>query len=252
MHQHRLWPSTLRNTFISTLWPDSGASVWIEDWVCLILPILLVVIRQCWLIGLAVLVATVGRHPLMVADKRGAFRATRVRAGRIWGLSRWGLVCQPLPPLPTCGLNVHNEDGRETRSSSPTKEERLQHQKCSLIAGQLGEIRHWHLAFVWWPEIERLDFRCLELNCTAGMQLTGGGKHEWIIQKKGTKIKHQHNYMNVWQGKCIFFCVQLICKLLVDTFKTKTKGWKIQKTEFKEEAWVPECWKIINHIKGTK
>lgn len=94
------------------------------------------------LIGLQqpTLVAPVGRHPLMAADNRGASRATGARAGRIRGLSRWGLPPRP-SQLPTCGFNVHNEDSEEARPSSPTapnKDERLLlDQKCSLIGGQL-------------------------------------------------------------------------------------------------------------------
>lgn len=45
------------------------------------------------------------------------------------------------------------------------------------------EIHHWHLEFVWWPEMERLDFRCLMLNCTVGVQQTWEGKQNinwWI------------------------------------------------------------------------
>lgn len=63
---------------------------------------------------------------------------TSARAGRIRGLSRWGLIC---PPFPTCGFNVHNKDSREAQPSSPTvpnkDERRLLHQKCSLIGGKL-------------------------------------------------------------------------------------------------------------------
>lgn len=108
--------------------------------VCLSLPLLAVMRRGGSLGWQLARVAAVGRHPLMAADKRGVPRATGVRAGRIGGLSRWGLIYHPLPShLPTCGFNAHNEDGGETRSSSPTKEERLLHQKCSLISGQLRE-----------------------------------------------------------------------------------------------------------------
>lgn len=45
------------------------------------------------------------------------------------------------------------------------------------------EIHHWHLEFVWWPEMERLDFRCLKLNCMSGVQQTWKGKQNinwWI------------------------------------------------------------------------
>lgn len=110
---------------------------------CLILPLQAVMWRGGSLGWQLALVAPVGRHPLMAADKRGASRATGVKAGRIGGLSRWGLICHPLPShLPTCGFNGHNEDSGEARSSSPTEEERLLHQKCSLISEQLREIRH--------------------------------------------------------------------------------------------------------------
>lgn len=91
--------------------------------------------------------------------------------------------------LPTCGFNAHNRDSGEGQPSSPTAsnkyERHLWHQKCSLIGGNSGEIRHWHFGFVWWPEMERLDFRCLELNYTAGMrqaQERRGNTNGWEIR----------------------------------------------------------------------
>lgn len=50
--------------------------------------------------------------------------------------------------------------------------------KIAVIARHLREIHHWHLDTVWWPKMERLEFRCLKLNCTAGMQQT------WQKKKK--------------------------------------------------------------------
>lgn len=57
------------------------------------------------------------------------------------------------------------------------------------------EIHHWHLGFVWWPEMERLDFRCLKLNCTAGVQQTREGKQSinWWISKANKRCKQRIN-----------------------------------------------------------
>lgn len=142
------------------------------------------------LIGLAVLVATVGRHPLMVADKRGASRTTGVRAGRIWGLSRWGLICHPLPhPSPPVAWMCTMRTAEKRALHLPPKKRGCYIKSVPWLPGQLREIRHWHLAFVWWPEIERLDFRCLELNCTAGMQLTLERRKTWM---DNTKVGNQN------------------------------------------------------------
>lgn len=113
----------------------------------------------------------VGRHPLMAADKWGASRDTGVRVGRMWGLSRWDLIW-PLPlqtsPPPTMG-QARNSPSQITHK---WRWEVSGTSKVFLIAKASQGRSIWHLEFAWWPEMERLDFGCLTLNCTAGVQQT--------------------------------------------------------------------------------
>lgn len=118
--------------------------------------------------------APVGRHPLMAADEWGSSRATGVRVGRMRALSRWGLIW----PSPFSSSSrrpaslVHN--GTDQQQTLHLKSHQMKMRGVWYIKSipdcqaSPREIHHWHLEFVWWPERERLDFRCLMLNCSAG------------------------------------------------------------------------------------
>lgn len=131
--------------------------------------------------------ALVGRHPLMAADEWGASRATGVKVGRMQGLSRWGLIW-PLPPPPLqTSFSAHNGIGQQPTLHLLSHQMKMRGvwyiKSIPDCQGTQKEIHHWHLEFVWWPEIERLDLRCLRLNCTAGVKQTREGKHHinwWI------------------------------------------------------------------------
>lgn len=143
--------------------------------------------------------ALVGRHPLMASDEWGASRATGVRVGRMQVLSRWGLIW-PLQkkkkPSSADQLRAHNGPATDYLPSHQMKMRGVWYIKSILDcqATQI-EIHHWHLGFVWWPEMERLDFRCLKLNCTAGVQQTREGRHNinWWISKANKRSKQRIN-----------------------------------------------------------
>lgn len=116
----------------------------------------------------------VGRHPLMAADEWGASRATGVRVGRMRGPSRWGLIW-PLPFTPSSSTDrLPSHNGTEQQQTLHLQSHQMKMRGVCYIKSisdcqaSQTEIHHWHLEFVWWPEMERLDFRCLTLNCTAG------------------------------------------------------------------------------------
>lgn len=100
-----------------------------------------------------------------------------VRVGRMWGSVQMGshlaltVNRSSHPHLPLSPSLALAQPLSLCLLSDPKGEERgLRHQKVSLIVGATHkEIRQWHLGIVWWPEMERLDFRYLKLNSTAGV-----------------------------------------------------------------------------------
>lgn len=100
--------------------------------------LILAVMRRGGPVGLRrpTLVAPVGRHPLMAADKRGSFSSHR---GESWQDTQSVQMGSHLPPhqIPTCGSNVHNEVSGLHLPPRQIKMRRLLLQKCSLIGRQL-------------------------------------------------------------------------------------------------------------------
>lgn len=98
--------------------------------------------------------APVARHTLMAVDECGVSQATGVRVGRMWGMSRWGLIwllpeTQPLQTSfpghsgtgqqQTCHLQSHQMKMRGVCYIKSTPDSKVSQR----------QINHWHLEFVW-------------------------------------------------------------------------------------------------------
>lgn len=168
-----------------------GTCGWLNDWgapcFCLFLPVMR---RGAGRVGSPLRVLWLaGRHPLMAPDEWGASRATGVRVGRKRGPIQMGSHLALAFPS-SLQTSSHNGIDPLFQMNSKWRWDVFRYIKSIPDCSESqGEIHHWHLEFVWWPEMERLDFRCLMLNCTAGC----GGKAEYKWMNINAPIEVKSN-----------------------------------------------------------